>query len=167
MGRSKTGPVGRRQEDQGHEAPFSRRYAGFAAPCHCSSGRYPRSRWRRTASCHPIRDVSLLEKAFCRRWISGARIPQGLGENPAPPRSCNRQALRSGQRICRASTPLDRRADDCLLSVHYSIKLRLMEPLVHFAQSLPKACQGLGEPQSQGAGFPAPRFYPPHAPKTL
>jgi transposase len=35
------------------------------------------------------------------------------------------------------------------------------------AQLLPKARQGLGEPQSQGAGFPAPRLNPPHASKTL
>ena len=35
------------------------------------------------------------------------------------------------------------------------------------AQPLPKACQGLGEPQSQGAGILAPRINPPHAPKTL
>src|SRR5207245_7669211 len=48
-----------------------------------------------------------------------------------------------------ASTPLDRRAHLCL------------------AQPLPKACQGLGEPQSQGARFPAPRLNSPHAPKTL
>ena len=35
------------------------------------------------------------------------------------------------------------------------------------AQSLPKACQGLGKPQSQGASILAPRINPPHAPKTL
>jgi hypothetical protein len=35
------------------------------------------------------------------------------------------------------------------------------------AQPLPKACQGLGEPQSQRAGVPAPCLNPPHAPKTL
>ena len=35
------------------------------------------------------------------------------------------------------------------------------------AQPLPKACQGLGKPQSQGASILAPRINPPHAPKTL
>jgi len=35
------------------------------------------------------------------------------------------------------------------------------------AQPLPKSRQGLGEPQPQGAGVPAPRLNPPHAPKTL
>ena len=34
-------------------------------------------------------------------------------------------------------------------------------------KSLPKACQGLGKPQSQGASILAPRINPPHAPKTL
>ena len=35
------------------------------------------------------------------------------------------------------------------------------------AQPVLKVCQGLGEPQSKGAGFLAPRLNPPHAPKTL
>ena len=35
------------------------------------------------------------------------------------------------------------------------------------AQPLPKARQGLGEPQSQSARILAPRLNPPHAPKTL
>ena len=47
------------------------------------------------------------------------------------------------------STPLGRRAYHCL------------------AQSLPQACQGLGEPQSQGAGILAPRLNSPHAAKTM
>ncbi len=73
--------------EQGQEAPSSRRYAGFAAPCHRSSRRHPGSRRRHPASCDPVRDVSVLEKAVCRRWLSGARIPQRLGENPAPSRN--------------------------------------------------------------------------------
>jgi hypothetical protein len=48
-----------------------------------------------------------------------------------------------------ASTPLGRRTHLCL------------------AQPLPKARQGLGEPQSQRAGVPAACLNPPHAPKTL
>ena len=32
---------------------------------------------------------------------------------------------------------------------------------------MPQACQGLGEPQSQGACIPASRLNPSHAPKTL
>ena len=35
------------------------------------------------------------------------------------------------------------------------------------AQSLPKARQGLGEPQQKSARVLAPRLNPPHAPKTL
>ncbi len=35
------------------------------------------------------------------------------------------------------------------------------------AQSLPKARQGLGEPQPKGARVLAPRFNPPHAQKTM
>ena len=34
-------------------------------------------------------------------------------------------------------------------------------------QALSKSCQGLGEPQSQGACILAPRINPPHAAKTL
>src|SRR6266513_1613127 len=93
--------------------------------------------------------VATLEKAVCRRWLSGAEIPEGARENPAAAQNRNRQALRSGKRICGASTPLGRRAHHCL------------------AQPMSKACQGLGEPQSQGAGVLAPRINPPHAPKTL
>ena len=53
------------------------------------------------------------------------------------------------QRICDIATPLGCRAHNCL------------------AQPLSKACQGLGKPQSQGAGILASRINPPHAPKTL
>src|SRR5258706_4431864 len=35
------------------------------------------------------------------------------------------------------------------------------------AQSLQKACQGLGESQPKGSGVLAPRLNPPHAQKTL
>src|SRR6516162_5291620 len=59
------------------------------------------------------------------------------------------EALRSNERIRGASTPLGRRTHLCL------------------AQPLPKACQGLGEPQSQRAGVPAACLNPPHAAKTL
>jgi transposase len=71
-----------RQKDQGQEAPYSRRYAGFAAARDCSSGRYPRPRRRHSASCDTVRNVSVLEKAVCRRRLSGTGIPEGLGENP-------------------------------------------------------------------------------------
>jgi hypothetical protein len=63
--------------------------------------------------------------------------------------SSSPQALRSDERIRGASTPLGRRTHLCL------------------AQPLPKACQGLGEPQSQRADVPAACLNPPHAPKTL
>src|ERR1700683_4526887 len=44
---------------------------------------------------------------------------------------------------------MDRRAHHCL------------------AQTLPKACQGLGESQSKSAGVLASRLNPPHAQKTM
>jgi transposase len=71
-----------RAKDQGQEAPYSRRYIGFAAARDCSSGRYPGPRRRHSASCDTVRDVSVLEKAVCRRRLSGIGIPEGLGENP-------------------------------------------------------------------------------------
>ena len=43
----------------------------------------------------------------------------------------------------------------------------VVERTIAWLNRLPKACQGLGEPQSQGAGILAPRINPPHAPKTL
>src|SRR4029077_7832679 len=138
-----------RQKDQGQEAPYSRRYAGFAAARDCSSGRYPRPRRRYSASCDTVRDVSVLEKAVCRRRLSGTGIPEGLGENPPLSRNRNRQALRSRQRICSAFTPQDRPTERCA------------------AQPLPTARKGLGKPKSQGAGVLASRINPPHAPKTL
>src|SRR5262249_6636070 len=93
--------------------------------------------------------VPFLEKALCRWWLPGAGLSKGLSEDLASARNCNRQALRSDERIRGASTPLSRRTHLCL------------------AQPLPKACQGLGESQSQRAGVPAPCLNPPHAPKTL
>ena len=90
-----------------------------------------------------------LKKLFADGGYQGAEFQKALAENPAAARNGNHQALRSGQRICGASTPLGRRAHHCL------------------AQPLPKACQGLGEPQSQGPGVLAPCINPPHAPKTL
>src|SRR5438128_1405257 len=72
------------------------------------------------------------------------------GEREASPTA----ATRDGQRGKRADSggpapPFGRRTHLCL------------------AQPLPKACQGLGEPQSQRAGVPAACLNPPHAPKTL
>src|SRR5882757_3371230 len=64
-----------RQEDQRQEAPPSCRYAGFVAPRHRSPRRYPGSRRRYPASCHSVRDVSVLEEAVCRRRLSGTGIP--------------------------------------------------------------------------------------------
>src|SRR4249919_748952 len=56
--------------------------------------------------------------------------------------------FRSGQRICGLAQTLDRRA-------HHRV-----------AQSLPKACQGLGESQPKSARVLAPCLNPPHAQKT-
>jgi hypothetical protein len=60
-----------------------------------------------------------------------------------------RQAFRSRQGICGLAQTLDRRA-------HFRL-----------AQSMSKARQGLGEPQSKSAPVLAPRLIPPHAQKTL
>src|SRR5215475_13940865 len=83
-----------------------------------------------------------------RRRLSGTEIPQCAANDLAPPRNADRQAFRS-EAICGAAQALDRRAYPRL------------------AQPLPKARQGLGEPQSQSARILAPRLNPPHAPKTL
>ena len=75
------------QEDQRQEAPPSCRYAGFVAPRHRSPRRYPGSRRRYPASCHSVRNVSVLEEAICRRRLSGTRIPHGAHETPAAARN--------------------------------------------------------------------------------
>ena len=59
------------------------------------------------------------------------------------------QALRSSSALHRAAETLDYRAN-----------LRL-------ARAMPKACQGLGMSQPQGARFPQARFYSPHASKAM
>ena len=76
-----------RCQDQGQEAPCSRRYAGSAVARDRSSRRPPRPRRRHPASCHSVRDVSVLEKAVCRRRLSGAGIPKGAQENHAAARN--------------------------------------------------------------------------------
>src|ERR1700686_4819891 len=76
-------------------------------------------------------------------------IQQGPRKNPAPPRNRNRQAIRSGQRICCDAQTLDRRA------------------FHRMAQSLSKTRQGLGESQSQRPRILAPRLNSAHAQKTL
>ena len=68
-------------------SPPSCRYAGFVAPRHRSPRRYPGSRRRYPASCHSVRDVSVLEEAICRRRLSGTRIPHGSHETPAAARN--------------------------------------------------------------------------------
>jgi transposase len=39
------------------------------------------------ASCHSVRDVSVLEEAICRRRLSGTGIPHGAHETPAAARN--------------------------------------------------------------------------------
>ena len=68
--------------------------------------------------------------------------------------SCRRSKLKS------SSAPITPKDLWCFPAVGLSAHHRL-------AQSLPKACQGLGKPQSQGASILAPRINPPRAPKTL
>jgi hypothetical protein len=61
----------------------------------------------------------------------------------------DRQTLRSSPTLRRLAQTMDRRAN-----------LRL-------ARTMPKARQGLGVPQSQGARLPQARFHPPHDAKTM
>jgi transposase len=81
------------QEDQGQEAPRSRRHAGFAAARHRSSRRCPGSRWRHPAARDIVRTASFLDQAHCRSRLPGAAVLHHTGENPALPRSRNRQAF--------------------------------------------------------------------------
>src|SRR4029077_14351566 len=115
----------------------------------CPSCQRPRSGWSHSRHGDPVRDVSLSSKAVRRRWLSGAGIQHRASQSPPASERGNRQALRSGQRVCCLVQTLDCRAHACL------------------AQSLPKARQGLGEAQSKSACVPAPRLNSAHAQKTL
>src|SRR4051794_27860322 len=59
-------------------APPSCRYAGFIAPRHRSPRRYPGSRRRYPASCHSVRDVSVLEELFADGGYQGPEFHKAL-----------------------------------------------------------------------------------------
>ncbi len=85
-----------------------------------------------------------------RRWrLSGTAISRGAEESLALPRDRNRQAFRYSQRLRGLAEAVGRRTNFFL------------------ARSVSKIGQGLGEPQSEGARFLAPRLHPPHAQKAL
>ena len=91
-----------------------------------------------------------LKKLFADAAYQGPAIPQRAAQASCP--SLRTEIVKRSDQVkgfVVLAQALDRRAHDCV------------------AQPLPKACQGLGEPQSQGARVLAPRFNPPHAPKTL
>ena len=90
-----------------------------------------------------------LRNSIADSGYQGPKFAKGLAKFLPHLDIGNRQAFRSGQRICGLAKTLDRRAHDCL------------------AQSLPKARQGLGVPQPKSARVLAPRLNPPHAQKTM
>ena len=67
------------RKSRGRNAIF-RRHARPAAARHRSPRRYTGSRRRHPASCYFVWDVPFLEKALCRRRLSGAAIPEAPGE---------------------------------------------------------------------------------------
>src|SRR5580700_10892527 len=62
------------QEAQGQEAAHSCRHSRSPAPRYRSSGRHPRSRWRRSRDGDTVRHVSIFEDAVRRQWISRTKI---------------------------------------------------------------------------------------------
>src|SRR5208283_1931641 len=80
---------------------------------------------------------------------SGATISGRHRTNSGAGDGRDRQAVGSGQDLCRPAQALDRRTHACL------------------ARPLPTVGQGLGMPQPQGARLPPPRLHPPHAAKTM
>ena len=133
------------KEDQGQEAPCSRRYARAAVERCRSFRQHPGSRRRHLCSTR---------RGLCSRSC-GIFADAGY-QGPRSARRCAESwvKLKSSSatnhaKICGAAQTMDRRA------YH------------RMAQPMPKARQGLGEPQSQGARFLAPRINPSHAAKTL
>ena len=90
-----------------------------------------------------------LLKLYADGGYQGPAFQKALARHSQARERRDRQALRSSQRLRRLAQALDRRAH-----------LRL-------ARTMPKAGQGLGVPQPQGARLPYARLHPPHAAKTM
>ena len=90
-----------------------------------------------------------LLKLYADGGYQGAQFQDALGVHSQARERRDRQTLRSSSTLRRLAQTMDRRAN-----------LRL-------ARTMPKARQGLGVPQSQGARLPQARFYPPHDAKTM
>ena len=132
-----------RQEDQGQEAAYSRRHARPLDARHRACRRYPGSRRRRAFDGHAVRPLSFSPQSL-RRWrISGCRLPRRTADYSQARERRDRQALRSSPALRRPAQTLARRAN-----------LRL-------ARAMPKAGQGLGMSQPQGARLPQARFHSP------
>ena len=67
-----------RARNQRQEAPYSRRYAGFVAARHCSSGRYPGSRRRHPASSTLFGMYPFLKKLFADGGYQGPEFQRAL-----------------------------------------------------------------------------------------
>src|SRR3954465_13122409 len=103
----------------------------------------------RLADGRALRALSVSGEAL-RRWrIPGTSVPTCDQKDPAAREPLNREALGSGERVCRSPEALDCRT-------HHSL-----------AEPLPSTGQGLGEPQLQGARLPPPCLDPPHAANAL
>ena len=96
------------QEDQGQEAPYTGRYAGFAAPCHRALRRHSGPRWRHLTSGDDERPVSIPREAVCRQRLSRADFCEPARQNPASSRNRNRQTIRSRRRVRAVTQALDR-----------------------------------------------------------
>src|SRR5882672_54045 len=138
-----------RAKSQGQEAPYTGRYAGFAAPCHRALRRHSGPRWRHLTSGDDERPVSIPREAFCRQRLSGADFCERARQNPASSRNRNRQTIRSRQRVRTVTQALDRRTNH------------------RMAQSLSPARQGLGKSQPQRPRVLETCLHPPHAAKAL
>ena len=90
-----------------------------------------------------------LLKLYADGGYQGRAFQDALASHSQARERRDRQTLRSSPTLRRPAQTLDRRAN-----------LRL-------ARTMPKARQGLGVPQSQGARLPQARLYPPHDAKTM
>ena len=124
-----------RQDDQGQEASYSRRYPGPVDARYRSFGRHPGSRRRHSVAVDAVRPVPLPRKAVCRQRLSRADFRRSPRQDSGPVSKRDRQTNRSSERVREVTQALDRRAND------------------RMAQPLPQTRQGLGKPQPTALVF--------------
>ena len=90
-----------------------------------------------------------LVKLYADGGYQGPEFQRAMKRILGARRPRDRQAIGPRQRLRRSAQALDRRTHPRL------------------AWPLPQTRQGLGMPQSQGAGLPPPRLHPPHAAKAM